>query len=356
MTTASHAKLPPASRSASASKRRGRNIFGPYLLLQTIGEGEFAKVKLALHRETGQEVAIKLIKKESIDTEIKLSKIKREISALKAVNHPYIVNLYDIIETERYIGIVIQYASGGELFDYILGHRYLREKDACRLFAQLIAGVSYLHSRMIVHRDLKLENLLLDNNRNIKITDFGFANQFETPENNLMSTSCGSPCYAAPELVVSEGLYVGPAVDVWSCGVILYAMLAGYLPFDDDPKNPDGDNINQLYRYILSTPLVFPDYVSSTARDLLRKILVPNPKHRATLEQIKQHPWLVPYRHIFEEDSDSNNASRIKDSVDPATTAAAAVTAALGPAPQEVPKTARQTKRHTIQVEYEKLP
>ncbi|KAJ2877362.1 hypothetical protein H4R27_006244, partial [Coemansia aciculifera] len=281
-------------------RRKAKNtFFGPYLLLQTIGEGEFAKVKLALHRDTGEEVAIKLIKKESIDTEVKLSKIKREIAALKAVNFSYIVRLHDIIETERYIGIVIEYASGGELFDHILAHRQLKENDACRLFAQLIAGVSYLHASNIVHRDLKLENLLLDRNRNIKITDFGFANQFRGPGDDLMSTSCGSPCYAAPELVVSDGPYVGTAVDIWSCGVIMYAMLAGYLPFDDDPSNPDGDNINQLYRYILSTPLVFPDNVSDLARDLLRRMLVPNPRQRATLEDIKAHEWLRPYASVF---------------------------------------------------------
>ncbi|KAI8324593.1 Pkinase-domain-containing protein [Martensiomyces pterosporus] len=281
--------------SVNGRRKPKSNFFGPYLLLQTIGEGEFAKVKLALHRDSGEEVAVKLIKKESIDTEVKLSKIKREIAALKAVNYSYIVRLHDIIETERYIGIVIEYASGGELFDHILAHRQLKENDACRLFAQLIAGVSYLHSKHIVHRDLKLENLLLDRNRNIKITDFGFANQFRAPGDDLMSTSCGSPCYAAPELVVSDGPYVGTAVDIWSCGVILYAMLAGYLPFDDDPSNPEGDNITQLYKYILSTPLVFPESVSSLARDLLRRMLVPNPVKRATLEEIKAHEWLQPY-------------------------------------------------------------
>ncbi|PIA17838.1 Pkinase-domain-containing protein, partial [Coemansia reversa NRRL 1564] len=284
------------SRPSANGRRKTKNaFFGPYLLLQTIGEGEFAKVKLAVHKDTSEEVAIKLIKKESIDTEVKLSKIKREIAALKAVNFNYIVKLYDIIETERYIGIVIEYASGGELFDHILAHRQLKETDACRLFAQLIAGVSYLHSSNIVHRDLKLENLLLDRNRNIKITDFGFANQFRGPGDDLMSTSCGSPCYAAPELVVSDGPYVGTAVDIWSCGVILYAMLAGYLPFDDDPSNPEGDNINQLYKYILSTKLVFPESVSPLARDLLNRMLVPNPRQRAALDEIKAHKWLRPY-------------------------------------------------------------
>lgn len=194
----------------------------------------------------------------------------------------------------------MEYASGGELFDHILAHRYLKEKDACKLFAQLISGVSYIHSKKIVHRDLKLENLLLDRSRNVIITDFGFANRFEHRADDLMQTSCGSPCYAAPELVISEGLYVGSAVDIWSCGVILYAMLAGYLPYDDDPANPEGDNINLLYKYIVNTPLTFPDYISADARDLLSQMLVPDPKHRASLESIKKHRWLESYGHLFE--------------------------------------------------------
>ncbi|KAI9257241.1 kinase-like domain-containing protein, partial [Phascolomyces articulosus] len=271
---------------------RKPTVFGPYLLLQTLGEGEFGKVKLGIHIETGQEVAIKLIKKDNIDSSTRMSKVEREISVLRKVRHPYIVKLYDVIETERYIGIILQYASGGELFEYILAHRYLKEKDASRLFAQLISGVHYMHQKHIVHRDLKLENLLLDRNRCIIITDFGFANQFSSAKDDLMSTSCGSPCYAAPELVISEGLYVGSAVDIWSCGVILYAMLCGYLPFDDDPANPDGDNINLLYKYILNTELAFPDYVSADARDLLRKMLVPDPAKRCTMQTIMVHPWL----------------------------------------------------------------
>ena len=185
------------------------------------------------------------------------------------------------------------------MFDHILAHKYLKERDACRLFAQLISGVSYLHHKKIVHRDLKLENLLLDRNRNVIITDFGFANNFENRQDDLMATSCGSPCYAAPELVVQDGLYAGSAVDVWSCGVILYAMLAGYLPYDDDPKNPEGDNINLLYKYIMATPLSFPDYITAEPRDLLCKMLVPDPLKRADLEIVMAHPWLAPYRDLF---------------------------------------------------------
>ncbi len=189
--------------------------------------------------------------------------------------------------------------SGGELFDHILAHRYLKERDASKLFAQLISGVHYLHQKHIVHRDLKLENLLLDKHRNVIITDFGFANRFEHRQDDLMATSCGSPCYAAPELVISEGLYVGSAVDIWSCGVILYAMLSGYLPFDDDPANPDGNNINLLYRYIVNTPLTFPSYISAEAKDLLSKMLVPDPLNRCDLQAVMAHPWLRLYTPLF---------------------------------------------------------
>ena len=144
-----------------------------------------------------------------------------------------------------------------------------------------------------------MENLLLDRNRNIIITDFGFANRFGDRSDDLMATSCGSPCYAAPELVVQDGKYVGTAVDVWSCGVILYAMLAGYLPFDDDPANPDGDNINLLYKYIINTPLSFPEWIGPEPRDLLLRMLVPDPVRRANLEEVGAHRWLTRYAHLL---------------------------------------------------------
>ncbi|EMD32832.1 hypothetical protein CERSUDRAFT_68519 [Gelatoporia subvermispora B] len=284
---------------AAAHPRRTIPKFGPYLLLQTLGEGEFGKVKLGLHMQWGEEVAVKLIRRGNIDSSVRMSKVEREIEVLRTLKHPNIVRLYDVIETDKYIGIILEYASGGELFDHILAHRYLREKDACKLFSQLISGVWYIHQKKIVHRDLKLENLLLDKHRNVIITDFGFANRFEHRADDLMQTSCGSPCYAAPELVISDGLYVGSAVDIWSCGVILYAMLAGYLPFDDDPQNPDGDNINLLYKYIVNTPLSFPDYISAEARDLLSMMLVPDPIRRADLPAIMAHKWLAPYAHTF---------------------------------------------------------
>ncbi|KAI0063320.1 Pkinase-domain-containing protein [Artomyces pyxidatus] len=303
---------PAALQYAASHPRRTIPKFGPYLLLQTLGEGEFGKVKLGLHTNWGEEVAVKLLKRHNIDSAIRMSKVEREIEVLRMLKHPNIVRLYDVIETDKYIGIILDYASGGELFDHILAHRYLKEKDACKLFSQLISGVWYIHQRKIVHRDLKLENLLLDRNRNVIITDFGFANRFEHRTDDLMQTSCGSPCYAAPELVISEGSYVGSAVDIWSCGVILYAMLAGYLPFDDDPANPDGDNINLLYKYIVNTPLSFPDYVSPEARDLLGIMLQPDPVRRASLSQIMEHPWLAPYSYLFEKTVEEVEASAME--------------------------------------------
>ncbi|EMT61365.1 Serine/threonine-protein kinase KIN4 [Fusarium odoratissimum] len=320
------------SRHDHSRSHKGNTKFGDFILGNTIGEGEFGKVKLGWKQDSSVQVAIKLIKRDSVGSNpSRFAKIYREVAILRGVQHPNIVRLIDKVETDRHIGIILEYASGGELFDYILNHRYLKDNAARRLFAQLVSGVGYLHKKGIVHRDLKLENLLLDRNRNIIITDFGFANTFDPNEElskeeelnltdkefvkrmgldrvkmngsrkgDLMQTSCGSPCYAAPELVVSDSLYTGRKVDVWSCGVILYAMLAGYLPFDDDPANPEGDNINLLYKYIVTTPLTFPEYVTPHARDLLRRILVPNPRKRADLFEVARHSWLSEYANLVE--------------------------------------------------------
>jgi len=296
--------------SNKSRKHGSRTIFGSYQLLRTIGEGEFGKVKLGVKLNTQSAVAIKLIKKRSVHNQNKLTKLCQEISILERVNHPYIIKTYEVIENNDYIGIIMEYASGGELFEYILAHRYLEEYESKKFFAQLLSGINYLHKNHLVHRDLKLENLLLDSIHNIVITDFGFATETHSDQNKLLTTSCGSPCYAAPELVVNDG-YVGEAADIWSCGVILYAMLCGYLPFDDDPNNPDGENIHLLYKYILETKVSFPDYVSEEAKDLLRGILNPDPDLRFTMEQIINHPWIVEFKEFILLEYDENNEAII---------------------------------------------
>ncbi|OXB33451.1 protein-serine/threonine kinase [Cryptococcus neoformans] len=279
--------------------RRAMVGLGPYIVLQTLGEGEFGKVKLGVHADYGVEVAIKLIRRGDLQEEAHASKVEREINVLKTLKHPNIVRMFDVLDTHKYIGIVLEFAGGGELFEYILANEYLKDKEGQRIFAQLISGVDYLHKKGVIHRDLKLENLLLDKNRNLIITDFGFANQFDLSKGDLMSTSCGSPCYAAPELVVLDTPYHGSAVDIWSCGVILYAMLAGYLPYDDDPDNPDAGNVVELYRYIMNTELHYPDHVSPLGKNLLQHMLILHPEHRIKIPAIVKHPWLKPYHDMF---------------------------------------------------------
>lgn len=309
------------SLNSSSKPQRRQAVFGPYILGRTIGEGEFGKVKLAwsvnkkasdsnhyninsnmgnLQMSNGvnsddipKQVAIKLIKMETIPKgSERETKIFREINALRLLTHPNIVQLEEVLQNKTHIGIVLEYASGGEFYKFIQERKRLKENQSCGLFAQLISGVHYMHSKGLVHRDLKLENLLLDKFENLIITDFGFVNEFDPGRNELMRTSCGSPCYAAPELVVSSRPYLARRADIWSCGIILFAMLAGYLPWDDDPTNPEGDDIAKLYMYITQTPLKFPEYIAPVPRDLLRRILVPNPKNRLSVRQIEQHQWL----------------------------------------------------------------
>ncbi|KAK5774072.1 uncharacterized protein PWA37_001080 [Arxiozyma heterogenica] len=278
--------------------------FGPYIVGSTLGQGEFGKVKLGWSKvnssngdytKISKQVAIKLIKRDTlINDKSKEIKIYREINALKQSSHPNIVRLEEVLQNSKYIGIVLEYASGGEIYKYIQKRRCLKENVACKLFSQLISGVKYIHSKGLVHRDLKLENLLLDKNENLIITDFGFVNEYYS-NNGMMETSCGSPCYAAPELVISNKPYDARKADIWSCGIILFAMLAGYLPWDDDSENPDGEDIARLYYYIVNTPLKFPDYIAPIPRDLLRRILVVKPSKRIAIEQICHHSWLSPY-------------------------------------------------------------
>ncbi|CCF59663.1 hypothetical protein KAFR_0H02540 [Kazachstania africana CBS 2517] len=302
-------------------KQKRRYVtFGPYIIGSTIGQGEFGKVKLgwsksisnkqshspsanglglyatpALPIEVPKQVAIKLIRRDTISKDPRREiKIYREINALKQLTHPNIVKLDEVLQNSKYIGIVLEYASGGEFYKYIQRKKRLKETIACKLFAQLISGVNYIHSKGLIHRDLKLENILLDKNENLIITDFGFVNEFVT-SNELMKTSCGSPCYAAPELVISSQPYEARKVDIWSCGIILFAMLAGYLPWDDDPENPSGENIAKLYFYITTTPLKFPEYITAIPRDLLRRILIADPKKRVDLRYILKHQWLKPH-------------------------------------------------------------
>ncbi|XP_057672060.1 MAP/microtubule affinity-regulating kinase 3-like isoform X29 [Diorhabda carinulata] len=275
-----------STRSSSASMRNRSRVgeeptIGKYKLLKTIGKGNFAKVKLAKHVPTGKEVAIKIIDKTQL-TPGSLQKLFREVRIMKMLDHPNIVKLFQVIETEKTLYLVMEYASGGEVFDYLVLHGRMKEKEARAKFRQIVSAVQYCHQKRIIHRDLKAENLLLDSEMNIKIADFGFSNEF-TPGNKL-DTFCGSPPYAAPELFQGKK-YDGPEVDVWSLGVILYTLVSGSLPFD-------GSTLRELRERVLRGKYRIPFYMSTDCENLLKKFLVLNPAKRASLETIMKDKWM----------------------------------------------------------------
>ena len=295
MSKTPHAELPPVreldndprhnfqsdSRRRSSQHRTGEEVYvGKYKLLKTIGKGNFAKVKLAKHMPTGQEVAIKIIDKTQLNPS-SLQKLFREVRIMKCLDHPNIVKLYEVIESEKTLYLIMEYAAGGEVFDYLVAHGRMKEKEARVKFRHILSAVQYCHQKHVVHRDLKAENLLLDENMNIKLADFGFSNEF-TPGNKL-DTFCGSPPYAAPELFQGKK-YNGPEVDVWSLGVILYTLVSGSLPFD-------GQNLKELRERVLRGKYRIPFYMSTDCENLLKRFLVLDPSKRSSLESIMSDRW-----------------------------------------------------------------
>ncbi|XP_014273790.3 serine/threonine-protein kinase SIK3 [Halyomorpha halys] len=255
---------------------------GYYKLEQTIGKGNYAVVKLATHVVTNTKVAIKIIDKSKLD-EDNLKKIFREIQILMKLRHPHIIRLYQVMETDRMIYLVTEYAAGGEIFDYLVKNERLSEEQACRIFHQIVAAVSYCHSRNVVHRDLKAENLLLDANMNIKLADFGFSNNFEAGKK--LCTCCGSPPYAAPELF--QGVqYDGPKADIWSLGVVLYVLVCGSLPFD-------GQTLIALKNKVMSGKFRVPYFMSAECEQLIRQMLLLDPERRYSIRQIRAHKWMA---------------------------------------------------------------
>lgn len=254
---------------------------GPYYLGKTLGVGSFGKVKLGEHEKCNQKVAVKILNRKKIHFMGMNVKVKREMELLKIFIHPHIIRLFEIIHTKTDIFMVTEYINGGELFDYIIENRKLSESESRRFFQQMISGVEYCHKKKVVHRDLKPENLLLDSHLNIKIADFGLSNIIQ--DGVFLKTSCGSPNYAAPE-VISGKPYLGPEVDVWSCGIIMYALLCGSLPFDDE-------NIPNLFKKIKGGIYILPSYLTDLSRDLLAKLLITNPLARISIFEIREHPW-----------------------------------------------------------------
>lgn len=267
----------------STQKQNQYRMIGPYIVEKTLGKGTFGKVYLCRDpTNTIRQLAVKVIEKANVKTSRERKNVHRELRLMKILYHPNIIQVHNIHEERDMTLIVMEHANGGELHDYITSKKKLDDTESRRLFRQLVSAVDYCHESSLIHRDLKPENLLLDNDKNIKLIDFGFGNTYSTT--SLLNTFCGSPFYAAPEM--TQGVeYVGPEVDIWSMGVILYMMLTGELPFM-------GSNIGELYDAIAKGQYKIPNGMDEFAVDLLSRMLCVNPKHRICMDAIKEHPWV----------------------------------------------------------------
>ncbi|XP_057815934.1 CBL-interacting serine/threonine-protein kinase 23 isoform X1 [Cryptomeria japonica] len=261
-----------------------RTRVGKYELGRILGEGAFSKVRFARNTETGQGVAIKVLDKYKVLQNKMIDQIKREISTMQLIKHPNVVQLHEVMASKTKIYIVLDFVTGGELFDKINDLGRLKEDEARRYFQQLINAVDYCHSRGVYHRDLKPENLLLDTFGNLKVSDFGLsALSRDIKSDGLLHTTCGTPNYVAPEVISGKG-YDGTTADIWSCGVILFVLLAGYLPFDES-------NIIALYRKINKAEFNIPKRLSPGAKNLISRLLDPNSNTRITMAEILNDAW-----------------------------------------------------------------
>ncbi|GMP89910.1 hypothetical protein CsSME_00041279 [Camellia sinensis var. sinensis] len=275
--------VPMTSSSSSSVTKMDNALFGKYELGKLLGCGAFAKVYHARNISTGQSVAVKVINKNKIAGTNLMSNIKREITIMRRLRHPNIVKLFEVLASKTKIYFVMEFVKGGELFAKVAKGRF--NEDLCRkYFQQLISAVGYCHSRGVFHRDLKPENLLVDDNGDLKVSDFGLSAVTDQIHNDgLLHTLCGTPAYVAPEILAKKG-YDGAKVDVWSCGVILFVLSAGYLPFNDP-------NLMMMYKKIYKGEFRCPKWMSSELKRFLSRLLDTNPEKRITVDEITRHPW-----------------------------------------------------------------
>ena len=287
----------PIIKKTKKEEENNKNIekemkIGNYLIKKTIGKGTFGKVKLGIYLPRHKKVAIKVLEKKRLKEEDDIIRLKREFEMLSQFNHPNVISVSEIFESKDSYFTVMEFCEGGELFNYIVVNKCLSEEKSAFFYYQLINGLEYIHSLGIVHRDLKPENLLLTKDHILKIIDFGLSNYFKNDQIKLLETPCGSPCYASPEMLSGDN-YDGFKIDIWATGIILYAMMCGFLPFDDK------DN-NKLFKKILECKVKFPNTLSHDSKDLLKKILVTNPQKRISIKEIKKHPFYIKGKEIFE--------------------------------------------------------
>ena len=283
-------------------------LIGDYIIKKTIGTGTFSIVKLGIHRITLKKVAIKILDKNKIESKDDLERIVREMQILTEMNHQNVIKVFKIYEEENNFSLIMEYCEEGELFNYIVKKQRLSEDETSYFFYQIINGIEYIHSKGIAHRDLKPENLLIGKNKILKIIDFGLSNFYDGQKR--LQTPCGSPCYASPEMVKGKK-YDGFNIDIWAIGVILFAMLCGYLPFEDDENDND-----VLFNQIIKNKIDYPPFLSELSLDILKKILVSDPLKRITIEEIKKHEFYLKGERIYNEKfSEKENNNEIKNNI-----------------------------------------
>ena len=287
-------------------------LIGDYIIKKTIGTGTFSTVKLGVHRITQKKVAVKILDKNKIESKDDLERIIREMQILTEMDHQNVIKIFKIYEEEDNFSIIMEYCEGGELFNYIVKKQRLSEDETCFFFYQIINGIEYIHSKGIAHRDLKPENLLIGKNQILKIIDFGLSNFYDGQKR--LETPCGSPCYASPEMVKGKK-YDGFNIDIWAIGVILFAMLCGYLPFEDDENDND-----ILFNQIIKNKIDYPSFLSELSLDMLKKILVSDPLKRITIDEIKKHEFYLKgekiYNEKFKKVEEVNNKEKNKGILD----------------------------------------
>ncbi|CEP02566.1 hypothetical protein PBRA_009150 [Plasmodiophora brassicae] len=281
----------PTSRAGSLASGRGsrsrsrKKRVGQYIIGETIGKGSFGTVKVGTHCDTGERVALKFLSKKQVRDISEVERLFRESAILTSLKCEHIIRLYEVIDDVAHIVMVMELAQGGELLDVIKARHALPEREACKVFSEIVAGVEYCHRKNVIHRDLKLENILMVN-QTVKIADFGLSNTAILGRSEL-GTACGTPSYLAPEQINREaGQHIGAPADLWSMGVILYAMVAGFLPFQ-------ARSTPALFKKILNLEFTYPDYFSEELRDLIGRMLTPDPESRATISEVKSHPWYM---------------------------------------------------------------
>lgn len=294
------------------NQKGGRSqILGDYVVGQTLGKGTFGKVKLGVHMMNKTKVAVKILEKSRMKEKDDFERVLREMEIIKHFNNENVIGVYEILEDEEMYYIIMEFCPEGELFNYIVKKKRLVEEESAFFFYQIINGLESIHSNKIVHRDLKPENLLLTKDKKLKIIDFGLSNFFEGDRGKLLITPCGSPCYASPEMVAGKK-YNGFMIDIWSTGIILFAMICGFLPFED----PDNE---KLFMKILECNLIFPNYVPALTRDMIKRLLVTDPERRIKISEIKKHEFYLLGKKVYNEEFKKKEETVVlnKESKDP---------------------------------------